>query len=63
MIGPIARIILRYVAAALVTYGIVPIEVGAQIAVDPDLIALAGLALAALVEVGYALARNRGWAT
>jgi len=63
MIGPIARIILRYAAAALVTYGIVPIEVGAQIAVDPDLIALAGLALAALVEVGYALARNRGWAT
>ena len=63
MIGPIARIILRYVAAALVTYGLVPLEVGAQIAVDPDLIAVLGLALGAMVEVGYALARKRGWAT
>jgi preprotein translocase subunit Sec61beta len=63
MIGPIARIILRYVAAALVTYGLVPLEVGAQIAVDPDLIAVLGLALGAMVEIGYALARRRGWAT
>jgi len=63
MIGPIARIVLRYVAAALVTYGLVSLEVGAQIAVDPDLIAVLGLALGALVEVGYALARRRGWAT
>jgi len=63
MIGPISRIILRYVAAALVTYGIVPIDVGAQIAVDPDLIAIMGLALGALVEIGYTLARRRGWAT
>jgi len=63
MIGPISRIILRYLAAALVTYGIVPVDVGAQIAMDPDLIALLGLTLAALVEIIYTLAKRRGWAT
>ena len=63
MIGPISRIILRYLAAALVTYGIVPVDVGAQIAMDPDLIALLGLALATLVEIIYTLAKRRGWAT
>lgn len=63
MIGPVSRILLRYLAAALVTYGILPHEVGAQIAIDPDLIALAGLAIGAVVEAGYALARSRGWAT
>jgi hypothetical protein len=63
MIGPISRIILRYLAAALVTYGIVPVDVGAQIAMDPDLIALLGLTLAALVELIYTLAKRCGWAT
>ena len=63
MIGPISRIVLRYLAAALVTYGIVPVDVGAQIAMDPDLIALLGLTLAALVELIYKLAKRRGWAT
>jgi len=54
---------LRYLAAALVTYGLVPVDVGAQIAMDPDLIALLGLTLAAAVEGVYALAKRRGWAT
>jgi len=63
MIGPISRIILRYLAAALVTYGIVPVNVGDQIAMDPDLIALLGLTLAASVELSYKLAKRRGWAT
>ena len=61
--APISRIILRYLAAALVTYGIVPVDVGAQIAMDPDLIAMLGLTLAALVELIYNLAKRRGWAT
>jgi hypothetical protein len=63
MIAPISRIILRYLAAALVTYGIVPVDVGAQIAMDQDLIAMLGLTLAALVELIYNLAKRRGWAT
>jgi len=61
--APISRIILRYLAAALVTYGLVPVDVGAQIAMDPDLIAMLGLTLAALVEFIYKLAKRRGWAT
>lgn len=63
MIGPISRILLRYLAAALVTYGVIPHEVGAQIAVDPDLVAIVGVGIGALVEVGYALAKARGWKT
>ena len=54
---------MRYLAAALVTYGIVPVDVGAQIAMDQDLIAMLGLTLAALVEFIYKLAKRRGWAT
>ena len=61
--GPAARIFLRYIAAALVSYGILPIDVGAQVAVDPDLIAMTGAALGAAVEGVYALAKRRGWAT
>ena len=61
--APISRIILRYLAGALVTYGVVPVDVGAQIAMDPDLIAMLGLTLAALVELIYNLAKRRGWAT
>ena len=60
MIGPISRIILRYVAAALVTYGLIPREVGSQIATDPDLLVMVGLALGAAVEAGYAIARRKG---
>ena len=61
--GPAARIFLRYIAAALVSYGILPIDVGAQVAVDPDLIAITGAALGVAVEGVYALAKRRGWAT
>ena len=63
MIGPITRIALRYLSAALVTYGLLPHDVGAQIAVDPDVIALAGIVLGAAVEGVYALAKSRGWVT
>jgi hypothetical protein len=63
MIGAIARISLRYLSGALITYGLVSPDVGAQIAVDPDLIALAGIAIGAAVEGVYALAVRRGWAT
>jgi|AntRauTorcE11897_2_1112592.scaffolds.fasta_scaffold38223_2 hypothetical protein len=62
MIGPISRIILRYVSGAMVAYGLVPQDVGAEIAVDPDLLALLGLALGASTEIAYAFAVKRGWA-
>ncbi|KZX95923.1 hypothetical protein A3747_13670 [Sulfitobacter sp. HI0076] len=63
MIGPISRIILRYLSAALVTYGLLSPDMGAQIAADPDLVALIGLIVGVAVEGGYTLAKRRGWAT
>lgn len=63
MIGPISRIALRYIAAALVTYGLVPHDVGSQIAVDPDLISLAGAVIGFATEALYAIAKRKGWAT
>lgn len=53
MIGPISRIILRYLSAALVTYGLLSPDMGAQIAADPDLVALIGLIVGVAVEGGY----------
>jgi GTP cyclohydrolase III len=63
MIGPIARIVLRYAAAALVTYGVISEDIGNQIATDPDLLMIVGLGLGAAAEAAYALAKKRGGAT
>lgn len=63
MTGPIARIILRYGAAALVTYGLLPHEIGEQVSTDPDLIALLGVAIGVLTEAAYAYAKRNGGAT
>lgn len=60
--GPYVRIILRYGVGAVVGY-----EVGAQLAADPDVIAVSTAAAAAVVglvtESFYALAKKWGWAT
>lgn len=65
--GPLARIVLRYGAGALVTYGFITADMGHLIAEDPDLVAIISLALGAaasvIAETGYQLARKRGWAT
>lgn len=63
MIGPIARIILRYVAGALVAYGVISEDIGAQIAADPDLLLVVGAGLGLAVEVAYMIARRVGAAT
>ncbi|MBI6628311.1 hypothetical protein [Pontibaca salina] len=63
MIGPLSRITLRWIASALVTYGLVTPDAGALIAVDPDLIALAGVIIGATVEGAYAIAKRNGWQT
>lgn len=60
--GPYVRIALRYGVGAVIGY-----EVGAQLAADPDVIAVATAASAAVVgfltEGFYALAKKWGWAT
>ncbi|WP_273687137.1 hypothetical protein [Ketogulonicigenium vulgare] len=67
MIAPIARIILRYGAAGLVTYGLTSAEMGRQIAADPDILnaltILIGAVIAAVTETAYWLAKKLGWAT
>jgi len=63
MTAVLARIALRYIAAALVTAGYLDADLGQQIGADPDLIMLAGFGLGAGVEMAYAAAKRLGWAT
>ena len=63
MISVIARIVLRYAAAALVTMGLLDSEIGYQIGADPDLLVLVGAGVALAVEMAYATAKKLGWAT
>lgn len=56
--APIARIILRYVIGA-----VIGLSQGDMLAADPDIVMIVALAIGAGVEVAYALARRRGWAT
>lgn len=61
--APIARIVLRYIVGAAVMYGLIGAETGEYLAVDPDLTLVVGSAIGAIVEVAYAYAKKRGWAT
>ena len=56
--APIARIIIRYVVGA-----IVGMDAGATLAGDPDLVTVIALGIGAAVEVAYAYAKRKGWAT
>lgn len=56
--APIARIILRYIIG-----GIIGAAQGDMLAGDPDIVTAMALAIGALVEVAYAIAKKRGWAT
>ncbi|MFE3836074.1 hypothetical protein [Pseudogemmobacter sonorensis] len=61
MIGPISRILARWLASALVTYGLVAPQYGA--ALDHDLALVLGALIGAGTEAAYALAKRRGWST
>lgn len=58
--APLARIVLRYIAGAGVGGSI---ALGDQLAADPDLVLAVSLAIGAVVEAGYTLAKRKGWAT
>lgn len=62
LIPVIARIVLRYASGALVAYGFIPQEVGAELAIDQEVALILGAALGAATEGFYALARKKGWA-
>lgn len=65
--GAIARILLRYIIAAITMYGLLTPEIGEMITTDPDIAMFAELGIGAvsalLVEGYYAVAKARGWAT
>ena len=63
MIPVLARIILRYASGALVAYGVIPHEVGADLAMDPELALALGAAIGVVTEGFYAFAKRQGWAT
>ena len=56
--APLARIVLRYIVGA-----IMGMEAGAVLAGDPDAVFYTALGIGALVEVVYAYAKRKGWAT
>ncbi|MFK0382686.1 hypothetical protein [Agrobacterium sp. NPDC090273] len=60
------RILLRYIAAVLVTQGLIAPELGDLMSADPDIAMalqiLIGALIAALAEGWYMLAHRFGWA-
>lgn len=63
LVSVMARIVARYASGALVAYGLIPHEVGQELAMDPDVAIAIGAAIGALAEGFYALARKLGWTT
>lgn len=61
MIGPIARIIVRYLVGGGIAYGLLTPDIGAQI--EPDAVLVISAVLGAVVEALYALAKRYRWAT
>lgn len=56
--APLARIILRYFVGA-----VVGTQFGDMLAGDPDVVLYVALGISAAVEIGYTMAKRRGWAT
>ena len=56
--APIARILIRYAVGL-----IVGADTAGVLAADPDVITIAAVAIGAAVEVLYAIAKRKGWAT
>ena len=67
MNAAIARIVLRYLAMALVMWGLLRPADAASVTTDPDLAMLfevgIGIAIAVGTEAWYWLAKRFGWAT
>ena len=59
MKSALARILLRYISGALVSYGV--LANGTDLSLNPDMVLVLGVALGAVAEAFYALAKKRGW--
>lgn len=60
MIGPVTRILLRYLSGFLIAKGWLGSEY--DLSADPDVVMAVGLAIGAAAEAAYVLARKLGWA-
>jgi len=58
MYAPLARIIIRYAVGI-----IIGADAANLLAGDPDVIAVAALAIGAVTEIFYAIAVKKGWVT
>jgi|TARA_R110000744_G_scaffold121840_1_gene226679 hypothetical protein len=56
--APIARILIRYVAAFIVGTNSAELLAG-----DPDIVTTLAFGIGAAVEASYAIAKRKGWAT
>lgn len=67
MIGPISRILARYLAGALVAAGMLDVSFGQEIGADPDFALILqtaiGFLLMGVTEGWYWFAKRMGWAT
>ncbi len=61
MTSVLIRIALRYGAAYLVARGLLTDDAGAMLAGDPDVEMAIGVAVGAVAEVWWLLARRMGW--
>lgn len=65
MIGPVSRILARYLAGALVAKGVIDAGSGAFFATDADVVGIVqivlGGAVSLVTEGFYYLARKLGW--
>lgn len=58
--APLARIALRYIVGGVFMGSD---AVGQQLAADPDIVAVAAVAVGVAVEAAYTFAKRKGWAT
>lgn len=56
--APLSRILLRYGIGYVLGS-----ETGEMLAMDPEIVNFLALGLAACVEIAYAFAKKKGWAT
>jgi len=61
MIGPLSRIIARYISGLMVSYGLM--SQGDAAALMPDLVLIAGALLGLITEAAYAYAKRKGLLT
>ena len=61
--GPLTRILMRYLAGYLVLIGVLPEDLAEMLLNDPEIAAAIGIGLTFIAEYAYRLAKKYGWDT